>query len=68
MPLYAPAIRLLLQVINKAPNLYSTPYLELTIVGAFEVSVKGRRTTIPFTVKDRPELVLQCPSAKSVEG
>lgn len=66
MPLHAPAIRLLLQVITKAPNLFSTPYLELTIVGAFEVSTKGRRTMVNFTVKGRPELILQCPSAKAV--
>jgi hypothetical protein len=68
MPLYAPANRLLLQVINKAPNLYSTPYLELTVVGAFEVSVKGRRTVVPFTLTSRPELILECPSANPAEG
>lgn len=65
MPLHAPAIRLLLQVITKAQNLFSTPYLELTIVGAIEISTKGRRTMVNFTVKGRPEITLHCPSAKT---
>lgn len=64
MPLNAPAIRLLLQVIQKAQNLYSTPRMDLTVVGTFDVSVKGRHTESPFTVTCQPELTFRCQSAK----
>ena len=63
MPLTAPAIRLLLRVVQRAQNLRSTPRMELTLVGSLDIIAKETRVRVPFTVACQPEIDFQCPSA-----
>jgi len=65
MPLTAPTIRLLLRVVQKTQNLRSTPRMELTITGSLDLTAKGTRIRVPFTVACQPELNFQCPSANA---
>jgi hypothetical protein len=59
----APAIRLLINVVQKAQNLRSTPRCELSIIGSLELVTKRKSFLVPFTVNCRPELHFHYPSA-----
>jgi hypothetical protein len=63
VPLTAPAIRLLLRVVQRAQNVVSTPRVELVVVGSLDVLVKNRSIRVPFTVASQPELNFQNPAA-----
>jgi hypothetical protein len=65
VPLTAPAIRLLLRVVQKAQNPCSTPRIELTVTGSLDLTAKKTRIRVPFMVTCQPELNFQCPGANA---